>query len=249
MKCGVFLELKKLLNYKGVRAALIIFACIVIVSFISMCQKRQDVKGDEHTSDIGDVFGGITLPSDLTIDDNFSFITGEVSTTTQTETTTESVLDESIFETVGFDAGEETTTKVNYNINKNEFKANIEKGFKYSVQGDKVVIDSYLSDETNIKVPAKLGGYSVAAIGNGAFSGIGSKSCQSINSVEIESGVERIESKAFSSCAKLEYIKIPDSVVFIGEFAFENCPNLSIKCTGGSYARKYAIENDIAYMD
>ncbi len=250
VKRGVFLEIKALLNNKGVCAALIVFVCIIIIFVISMCQRRHNDENNEPSGGTADVFGNITLPNGLTIDDNFSFTAKESTTTQEEETTVESELSESGNQTSDTEfSGDTNTTKVDYTIDMNEFKTNVEKNFKYSVQGDKAVIDSYLSNEKNIKIPAKLGGYPVSTIGNGAFSGIGSKACQSINSVEIQNGVERIESKAFSSCTNLNYIKIPDSVTFIGEFAFENCPNLVIRCTSKSYARAYAIEKDINYMD
>lgn len=244
------MEIKALLNNKGVRAALIVFVCIIIIFVISMCQRRHKDEGNEPLGSTEDVFGNITLPNGLTIDDNFSFTAKESATAEQEKTTIESEASESDTETRDTEfSGDANTTKVDYVIDTNEFKANIEKDFKYSIQDDKAVIDSYLGNEKNVKVPAELGRYSVIAIGNGAFSGIGSKDCQSINSVEIASGVERIENKAFSSCVNLNYIKIPASVDFIGEFAFENCPNLVIRCSSASYARKYAIEKDINYMD
>lgn len=244
------MEIKALLNNKGMRAALIVFVCIIIIFVISMCQKRHKDEGNEPLGSTEDVFGNITLPNGLTIDDNFSFTAKESATAEQEETIIESKVSESDNETNNTEfSGDTNTTKVDYAIDTNEFKINIEKDFKYSIRDERAVIDCYLGNEKNVKVPAELRRYSVIAIGNGAFSGIGSKACQSINSVEIASGVERIENKAFSSCVNLNYIKIPASVDFIGEFAFENCPNLVIRCSSASYARKYAIEKDINYMD
>lgn len=244
------MKIKALLNNKGMRAALIVFVCIIIIFVISMCQRRHKDESNEPFDSTADVFGNITLPNGLPIGDNFSFTAKESTTAEQEGTTIESETGESDNETGDTDfSGDTNTTKVVYAIDTNEFKTNIEKNFKYSIQDDKVVIDSYLGNEKNVKVPATLGGYPVIAIGNGAFSGIGSKACQSINSVEIACGVERIENKAFSSCVNLNYIKIPSSVDFIGEFAFENCPNLVIRCGSASYARMYAIEKDINYMD
>lgn len=238
-----------MLNSKGVRAALIVFICIIFISLVSMCQKLKKDGDNETIGSTVDVLGSYTLPNGLTIDENFSFTANKSTTEKQVETT-ENISSESNSSTDDIEFSEESKpTRVDYTIYANDFKTNIEKSFKYSVEGDKATIDSYIGNERNIKIPEKLGGYPVVSIGNGAFSGIGSKSCQSINSVEIACGVERIENKAFSSCTNLNYIKIPGSVEFIGEFAFENCPNLVIKCASASYARMYAIEKNIKYMD
>ena len=74
---------------------------------------------------------------------------------------------------------------------------------------------------------------------------------------------------AFLNCINLKSINIPNGVISIGEYAFENCWNIKtivvpdsvidiqgaldqntyviIKCHKGSYAHKYAIENEINY--
>ena len=56
-----------------------------------------------------------------------------------------------------------------------------------------------------------------------------------------------IAGEAFAYLDKLTDIRIPESVIIIEESAFEECENLTIYCYSGSYAEKYAKENDIKY--
>ena len=48
-------------------------------------------------------------------------------------------------------------------------------------------------------------------------------------------------------CESLTAVTIPDSVTSIGEDTFENCPCLTLIVGRGSYARQYAIDNEIEY--
>jgi|GEM_PF-747281 len=54
-----------------------------------------------------------------------------------------------------------------------------------------------------------------------------------------------IGSKAFSGCTNLQSIYLPDTVNEIASDAFNNCPNLTIHCSAGSYAESYAINKGI----
>lgn len=54
-----------------------------------------------------------------------------------------------------------------------------------------------------------------------------SKSCDSIKTVVIESGVTTIGDCAFSGCSRLISINIPESVTAIGMYAFSGCSSLS----------------------
>ena len=61
-----------------------------------------------------------------------------------------------------------------------------------------------------------------------------------------ESLLQSIESKAFINCINLISINLPESVSYIADDAFSNCPNLTIHCLSGSYAEQYAILHKIA---
>ena len=69
----------------------------------------------------------------------------------------------------------------------------------------------------NVRIPEKLGGYPVAVIGNKAFSG-----CAGIADVTVPDGVEMIGNSAFGS-SSLRRIVIPASVERIGYYAFADC--------------------------
>lgn len=88
---------------------------------------------------------------------------------------------------------------------------------------------------TDIAIPS-----SVTSISHGAFGG-----CKSLTDITIPSSVTIIEDWAFAKCYYLTSITIPSSVTSIGDYAFFGCDNLTIHCKKGSYADKYAQENNI----
>ena len=90
---------------------------------------------------------------------------------------------------------------------------------------------------TSVTIP-----HGVATIGYKAFS-----DCDALISVTIPDSVTTIGDSAFYLCAALRSITIPDSVVNIGEGTFSQCPNLTVKCTEGSYAQEYLERNDISF--
>ena len=83
---------------------------------------------------------------------------------------------------------------------------------------------------------------SLQSIGIGSFCG-----CTSLTSVDIPSGVTSIGDDAFADCSSLSTVTIPSSVTSIGENVFGGCNNLTIRCSEGSAAHDYAVENSINF--
>ena len=81
---------------------------------------------------------------------------------------------------------------------------------------------------------------SVTSIGRAAFCG-----CSSLKSITIPDSVTSIGNCAFHCCENIKSITIPDSVTSIDDCAFLRCEKLTITCNKGSYAEKYAKENNI----
>ena len=64
--------------------------------------------------------------------------------------------------------------------------------------------------------------YTVTCIGKRSF-----WSCAKLNSISIPNSVVRIEERAFVACPQLRSIEIPNNVKYIGEGAFDNCSRLT----------------------
>ena len=88
---------------------------------------------------------------------------------------------------------------------------------------------------TSISIP-----YGVTKIKKQTFN-----NCLWVEKIIIPDSVVKIEDKAFTSCRELEYIFIPETVMEIGKSAFIWCDKLTIKTKLGSYAEKFAKENNI----
>lgn len=72
---------------------------------------------------------------------------------------------------------------------------------------------------------------------------------QNLVDVTLEYGYEKIGNRAFSGCSNLRKITIPSTVAEISETAFLNCPNLTIYGKAGSYAQKFAGEQNIPFSE
>lgn len=79
-----------------------------------------------------------------------------------------------------------------------------------------------------VVIPEKIGSYKVTALGAGGMNNIfGGNSNNTVTSVTIPNSVIAINDGAFRSSKMLESVNIPDSVEFIGQFAFYNCTELT----------------------
>lgn len=85
----------------------------------------------------------------------------------------------------------------------------------YTGSPERIIIDSYILDSQNRKIPVKY-------IGEGAFA-----DCETATSVEIPSTVEIIGQNAFRHCTGLTSVVIPSNVESIGNYAFAYCFEIS----------------------
>ncbi len=95
--------------------------------------------------------------------------------------------------------------------------------YVYSLlDGGTVNITYYLGNDSDVTIPAVIGGKKVTSIGGSAFEG-----CTSLTSISIPDGVTSIGDSAFVGCTSLTSISIPDGVTSIGDFAFYGCSSLT----------------------
>lgn len=83
-----------------------------------------------------------------------------------------------------------------------------ENGYEYRVQNGAAVLISYTGTETDIVVPAKLGGYPVKAVSSCAFY------CLDAQSITFSEGIRTIESEAIIECRNLRSVHYPSTAVF-----------------------------------
>ena len=79
--------------------------------------------------------------------------------------------------------------------------------------------------------------------------------CPSLEKITIPDGVKNIELGAFARCEKLNEVHIPKSVTIIQQVnsdidsaVFEESPNVTIYAPKGSYAEKYAKQENIKFV-
>lgn len=114
--------------------------------------------------------------------------------------------------------------------------------------------------ETEIVIPATIGGYPVAGIEVDAFRGRDIETvvlqngiryikegafagCEQLKKVEFAEGLLYIGNNAFESDSRLQGVLVPESVVYIGEMAFGNCIELvEIKFPKAAHVDAHAFE-------
>ena len=74
------------------------------------------------------------------------------------------------------------------------------------------------------------------------------RDCYKLKSISLPPQQTTISGSLFYGCGALEAVKIPDSVTNIEKDAFEGCKNLTIYGSVGSYAERYAKDNNIPFI-
>ncbi len=92
----------------------------------------------------------------------------------------------------------------------------------YRELGDGTVeIAGYTGSDSNLNIPASLGGKTVSGIADGAF-----VATRGIVSITVADGITSIGEEAFADCPDLLSVSLPDSVTSIGRRAFRYCQAL-----------------------
>jgi len=104
--------------------------------------------------------------------------------------------------------------------------------FTYSTNGSAVTITGYTGSGGEVVVPDTIEGLPVVSLGDSAFS-----RCAALTAVTIPNTVTNIGAWAFDSCTSLTSITIPNSVTSLGDEAFDFCGSLTTVTIPGSVAR------------
>ena len=95
--------------------------------------------------------------------------------------------------------------------------------YTYTIDNDNnATITSYSGNVSALSIPSTIDGYTVVAIGNGAFKGN-----VKLAAVTIPDTVTTIEEDAFSGCTGLTDINLPKNLKTLGEDAFYGCSGLT----------------------
>lgn len=94
--------------------------------------------------------------------------------------------------------------------------------YQYEIRNGGAVITSYTGEDSEVIIPATLGGYPVRVIGENAFS-----SRYSVERVVVPEGVVELERVSFRYCHDMAEIVLPSTLRFIGDNAFYRCERLT----------------------
>ena len=99
-----------------------------------------------------------------------------------------------------------------------------ENGLEYLIYTDVdcIAITGYSGSEKNVEIPASINGLPVESIETGAFS-----NCAKLTSITIPDSVTYIGFDAFSGCTGLTSITLPNSIVDISSSTFSGCRGLT----------------------
>ncbi len=104
-----------------------------------------------------------------------------------------------------------------------ELNKETEDGYEYIKvdAGSAVELIKYVGNETEVKVPAKLSGLSVIAVGEGCFEGN-----TTVVSIKLNSEIVTVKDRAFKDCTALKEVTKTESLTAVGASAFEGCTAL-----------------------
>lgn len=133
---------------------------------------------------------------------------------------------------------------------------NIKRLWAYEKVGGCIRIKWYKGQETDVVIPQYIGDMPVAEIGEKAFSpdrprisGESKQNMRSIKSIIVPDSIMSIGKGAFRYCSSLQDIVIPESVTYIGDGAFYGILNVVIHAPKGSYAIKFAKNNNVKFLE
>ena len=87
--------------------------------------------------------------------------------------------------------------------------------YQYTLETLGAVITKYTGSAAELTIPAKLDGYTVCGIGNGAF-----ENNKTLTSVTLHSGILTIDNYAFYNCSALTSVSFNEGLTTIGDYAF-----------------------------
>ena len=106
-------------------------------------------------------------------------------------------------------------------------------GWTYTVSGNEATVTGGSSVVFDATMPSKLGGYSVTAIADNAFSD-NSSTKSMLRTIVLPDTLKTIGANAFKDCVKLESITLPDSVTSIGAGVFSGCSAMEAAILNGN---------------
>ena len=118
----------------------------------------------------------------------------------------------------------EKTMTANAADSYSENSGTTENGLEYLIYTDVdcIAITGYSGSEKNVEIPASINGLPVESIETGAFS-----NCAKLTSITIPDSVTYIGFDAFSGCTGLTSITLPNSIVDISSSTFSGCRGLT----------------------
>ena len=120
---------------------------------------------------------------------------------------------------------------------------NIWEEYRYrELEDGTLEITGYQGNDTELVIPAEIGGKCVTSIVDRAFYG-----CSSLTSIELPAGLTSIGRYAFLYCSSLTGIELPAGLTSIGDSTFSGCDDLVLLVYKSSYAEKYSKKYSLNY--